>query len=609
MVYGKRMEKITETLTMNKKFRLLSTLLFALCLILPASAKDDNPEFDVNKAYKKFIQLYNTDQEKEFYEVGEQLLEFYRNEDRLEEYYKTELNICLYDVSRSKAMKALERANEMLKQMEEDQFNAYSQVYMALGTIYEDRGNYRMARHFYEEGINSLAENDEGTKIAVYSRIAYLMMLNNPVEAEYWNKKYYKESLNFPPYHQVFLFINGMINFAVNNDHGFRNAYKAYISYHEEHPDLDNYGLKTLDIAMLAFNKQYDEALIMVDTVQNNDINTIGAYDMRTQIYKMMGRYDLALENAQKRADCVDSLNSDMLFTNLNEINAQTGVAWAHTMAAKDHSRMFYIILTMSIIIIGMLTFLVMRFRKNREELSQKNEQLNSALAMAEEGERMKTEFVRSVSHEIRTPLNAINGFNELLNTPGLTLSEEDRTDLLNRIKDNIQAITNIVDEMLRVADKESNEFDSKSDELYCNQFFSNLLYSYRNKVNSSIELKYTTRVINRFQIISNEKGLRKIMDQLIHNAIKFTSKGFIEVHCEENGDMINISVTDTGKGISEEQQEKIFEGFYKIDAFQQGIGLGLTVSKKIAQKLGGDLVLDTSYKDGARFVLTMPVS
>ena len=58
-----------------------------------------------------------------------------------------------------------------------------------------------------------------------------------------------------------------------------------------------------------------------------------------------------------------------------------------------------------------------------------------------------------------------------------------------------------------------------------------------------------------------------------------------------------------------QEQQEKIFEGFYKIDAFQQGIGLGLTVSKKIAQKLGGDLVLDTSYKDGARFVLTMPVS
>ena len=128
--------------------------------------------------------------------------------------------------------------------------------------------------------------------------------------------------------------------------------------------------------------------------------------------------------------------------------------------------------------------------------------------------------------------------------------------------------------------------------------------------MSGAIELNYTTRVINRFEIMSNEEGLTKIMEQLIQNAIKFTSKGSITVHCEltDNDKKLQVSVTDTGRGISAEQREKIFEGFYKADAFDQGIGLGLTVSKKIARKLGGDLTLDESYNTGARFVLTLPV-
>ena len=68
------------------------------------------------------------------------------------------------------------------------------------------------------------------------------------------------------------------------------------------------------------------------------------------------------------------------------------------------------------------------------------------------------------------------------------------------------------------------------------------------------------------------------------------------------------ISVTDTGKGISKEEQEKIFESFYKSDTFEQGIGLGLTISQKIARKLGGNLLLDNNYEGGARFVLALPI-
>jgi signal transduction histidine kinase len=136
------------------------------------------------------------------------------------------------------------------------------------------------------------------------------------------------------------------------------------------------------------------------------------------------------------------------------------------------------------------------------------------------------------------------------------------------------------------------------------------MLYEHRNKVSGAIELTYTTKVINRFQIETNEEGLRKIMEHLIQNAIKFTSKGFIEVHSElsEDQKLLLVSVKDTGVGVSSEQRKRIFEAFYKANAFQQGIGLGLAVSKKIAKKLGGDLTLDESYTDGACFVLSLPV-
>jgi signal transduction histidine kinase len=96
-----------------------------------------------------------------------------------------------------------------------------------------------------------------------------------------------------------------------------------------------------------------------------------------------------------------------------------------------------------------------------------------------------------------------------------------------------------------------------------------------------------------------------------LDNAVKFTEKGSIHINCELEAEQnaIRINITDTGIGIPEDKQEQIFERFYKVDSFSQGIGLGLSVSRMIAQKLGGNLVLDSSYKEGSRFVVTIPIA
>lgn len=597
---------------MSRKFFALLLLVISTALLnistVLADTKDD-PEY--RELYNKFMQLYNkSGHEKEFYQVADKLCDYFREHDMPSEYYKTQLNICLYDTQNDHPMKAMERTNAMLAEMEEEGFDGYSNVYLALGTLYESRGNYRIARYYLEKSIHNLPADDNVGRMSLYSRMAFLLMFHNPVDAKIWNDKYQEESLSFPPYRQIYLFINCMIDFTVNNKHDFDQAYKYYRDYMSEHQDLDHFGDDMVEIAQLAFNEKYEEALTKLDKTKNASIGDLSKYDIKIIIYKMMGQMEQAFNTSQQRMECIDSLFSDMLYNNLNKANSSTDMALTKSLAAQKQRNMLFAILVMAIIIIVMLVFVVMYFRRSKQNLHEKNEQLTSALAMAEEGEKMKTEFVRSVSHEIRTPLNAINGFNELLNTPGLDLPEEERADLLHRIEKNVQDITKIVDEMLRIADKESNEFYPKSDRIYCNQFLQGIIYGYRNKCNAHVELQYTTKVINRFQVLTNTEGLRKVLEQVIENAIKFTKEGFIRLHCErsEDGNKLIISVSDSGCGVPKEQQEHIFDGFYKVDSFEQGIGLGLAVSKKIATKLGGDLIIDSKYIGGARFVLTIPI-
>ena len=164
---------------------------------------------------------------------------------------------------------------------------------------------------------------------------------------------------------------------------------------------------------------------------------------------------------------------------------------------------------------------------------------------------------------------------------------------------------------MLYLSEKESSVYYAKNDQMLCNKILSELIYSYRGKVSPFVELIYNTKVINRFTINTNQEAVVTIVDHLIQNAIKFTNKGSITLSCRstDNEEMLEISVTDTGRGIKPEMRKQIFEQFIKEDRFQQGMGLGLTVSRKMAQKLGGDIVLDESYTKGSRFLLTLPVS
>lgn len=584
--------------------RLIFVVLFPLVSITARAEALTDSAFQ--SVYSRYFKVYSDKTHRdEFYTLSLCLQRHYLEVGNKKSYYMIKMNEVLYETEDDHPYHAIKLSYDMMKEMEADGYNGYSNVYAALGTVFQSRGNYVMAERYFNDALESLEDGDELSAIGIKARLAFLLMLRNPTEAARWNEMYATQSLKWPHYHQAYLFLRAVIEFAQGNCPAFGRTLTEYRRYHDSHGELDDYGQHTLNAIEQAYIGNYDEALALADSAAG-DLDRIALFDLRMHIHEMRGDFASALREADARSRKIDTLNTDMMFDNMNSINAEAGLASARQKEADTRELFYKITLAMAVIIIMLMAFLAFYFLRSRRELSRKNEQLASALSMTEEADKMKTEFVRSVSHEIRTPLNAISGFNQVLNAPGVELSAEERQGMLERVRESVDAITVIVDEMLQMAEQESTMFYPKRDTVMCNQFLSQILQSYQRKVPASVELRYTTKVLNRFSIVTSAEGVRRIVDHLLANAVKFTSKGHIELSCEQDGNKLIISVADTGTGISEEKRGKIFEQFFKADSFRQGIGLGLAVSKKIAKKIGGDLTFDDTYTGGSRFVLML---
>ena len=589
--------------------RILLTTIITLLPILATSA-EEKVDSVFESLYNQFFNLYSEkDKEKEFHEVSNKFQEYLLSQGKTFAYYKIRFNEVLYATEHNQTYQAIKKANQMMDDMKNDGIKKYDLVYSALGNIFESRGNVRMARHYYMEALNYAQKEDTAEVSGIYPRMASLLMLIEPDEAMKWNEKFKASTDGYPPYHKVYLTIRGIIHFTKNEKQAFLNDYKEFEDFCTKHPDLDDYGKYPMEVIKLAYEGKSQEALDKLK-MTTTDLTEIDRYNMAIIIYQLIGEKGEAIKVANQRAYVRDSLNSDMLFDNLNEINVEMNVAKMKQEAAETHIRYFTILSGLLLLVILILIFWIIARRKARKQLIKKNEQLKEALSMAEEANKMKASFIRNITHEIRTPLNAINGFTQLLNNPNFELNEEDKATMTSTIKKNVDNITQIVDEILQVADKESKSVYAKNDTINCCQFLHEMIKKYQSEASFGVTLDCSSNIGKNFTIKTNETALRRIVCHLLDNAVKFTEKGSIHVNCELEAEQnaIRISVTDTGIGIPEDKEEQIVERFYKVDSFSKGIGLGLSVSRMIAQKLGGNLVLDSTYKEGSRFIVTIPI-
>jgi len=249
-------------------------------------------------------------------------------------------------------------------------------------------------------------------------------------------------------------------------------------------------------------------------------------------------------------------------------------------------------------------------------ELTRKNMALDVVSEQATSALRAKNEFLAAMSHELRTPLNAIIGFAEAFEHQTFGSLDDSYISYASDIRQSGQHLLALINDILDVAVIESGGLSLQVDELELEQLIDKAaqmnIETARQK-NIDVEgLKVATGAL----VKADDRRMTQILVNLLSNAVKFTPEdGKIGIDVGKvNKGHISVTVWDTGIGISTEQQKSIFEKFHQVTEHiysrsQEGTGLGLHISRQLARKMGGDIVVESEEDKGSRFTVTVPVA
>jgi signal transduction histidine kinase len=236
-----------------------------------------------------------------------------------------------------------------------------------------------------------------------------------------------------------------------------------------------------------------------------------------------------------------------------------------------------------------------------------------NARTEAEEANRAKTEFLSAMSHELRTPLNAIAGYVDVLDL-GIhgPLTDTQRKDL-ERIKRNQEILLGLISDVLNFARVEAGRIEYSSEAVEIEPLLRGLEEVVGPQVLSNGVSYEQTSDGDGLAAWGDPDRIQQILLNLLTNAVKFTSRGgAISVRARADADRVVVDVTDTGRGIPPDKLEAIFDPFVQVDrhrtdSSQQGVGLGLAISRQLARGMGGDLTVRSLPDEGSTFTVTLP--
>lgn len=250
--------------------------------------------------------------------------------------------------------------------------------------------------------------------------------------------------------------------------------------------------------------------------------------------------------------------------------------------------------------------------REERDTLKRTQQDLIRASEKARQAERHKTEFINNMSHEVATPLNAIVEYSQLI----VDCIDDGKRPYLDKfaktVKLNTDLLLTLVNDVLEIAAMDNTKiklsYSPVSVQLMCDV----ALGSIKNRIAPGVKVVFKQKNDADKIVNTDRQRVVQVLMNLLSNAAKFTESGCIELAYQFNEDStkLTFSVTDTGIGIPKGMESRIFERFEKLNKQSQGIGLGLPICKMVAQLMGGNVTVDTSYSGlGSRFLFTIPVN
>ena len=535
-----------------------------------------------------------------------------------------------------------------------------SEAYTAMGIAYHFQRNYDEAVDSYEQALQHYpADADQSVKLNIYSYYCQVLA----------DMKDFKKTTDVLSEWEQFLdHLTGGDTTKPEYAHWYfryhRERYRVFFarrdlkqaskeldtmqSYLDKEADRELYeaqvaGFRT-QVAMA--NRDYVRAMEWsdreIELCKEQDFNTfLNALRHRSEMLQQLGRYEEALLAYRSYDQQKDSLIKDDTRRQLNEMNKRFEVdelkaEKERTQLKHERTRYQMMAIIAFIVAVALVLFIYWRNRAAKKlqhahrlleasnrELQQSYEHLKVANMRAEESSKMKSNFIQQISHEIRTPLNILSGFTQVITTPGLELGDEEKADISKQITENTGRITSLVNKMLELSDASSQSVLERNDQVPAIMIASQAADN--SGINQATHLTFDLQLDDASAetvLLTHDAQATRALTLLLDNARKFTRKpeAMGQVAADEKkasvvlrmavvGNSQQFIVEDTGIGIPADEAEHIFEEFVQLNDYYDGTGIGLTIARSIARRLGGDVVLDTTYQPGARFVMSLPTA
>ena len=289
--------------------------------------------------------------------------------------------------------------------------------------------------------------------------------------------------------------------------------------------------------------------------------------------------------------------------------------------SCQEQEVRFYNILALVVIII-IFGLLIYFHHRSSVRLKKAYHELEIANKRAQELSRMKSDFIQQISHEIRTPLNILSGFTQVLTMSDAKLDEAMRQEIKGKITENTDRITSLVNKMLELSEARSQTVIECYDKVTAVQIVTEAINA--SGIEKASHLEFDLLIApdaKDVRIQTNLAAAVRSLSLVLDNARKFTAPAEGRPHTPSTDQLQKVvlrltglsgrlffSVEDTGIGIAHKDAERIFDEFVQLDEFYDGTGIGLTVARSLARRIGGDIKVDTAYIGGSRFVMTLPI-
>ena len=559
------------------------------------------PDYTTSKEYlalrDSMHHAFNDGDSARFFPAIQNLLTYLEKQNDLHAYYTQRCNVIVFLMNQQKIYEAYKLARELSMELREKKVD--KEMYMAknmLGHINRYCGNKQEAKENWRDALQMMEKAGYyGNMPPIYMNIVNVALDDSIEETDSLLELALATARKYSPERVFDIESRQTLSYFYRGDYDrFVEGYKAYKAGEEQ--GLSSVHGRELEVYYLSYLGKTDEAIKMAKEELADE-----GKDAIVVILEKAGRWKEAFMALKDETASKDSIDNVVLTNSMMGIRDELRLYEAY----RQNHRTRIIGLTAAIILMGLLIFALFYIVQSRRKHLK---ELQKAYRRATESEKMKAAFIQNVSHEVRTPLNIISGFSQVIADPDLTDSVEERKHMSEMMQKSAHQITSLIDEIIGLSLIESTEKMRRDDTPKINRLLKDLQHNYEDLANKGVIIKLETELDDDFTIKTNENMLKRILAALMENAVKYTEKGSITIKTTTDEQQMKFVIEDTGCGIPADQAENIFGRFVKLNSFKEGIGLGLPLSRKLAEQLGGNVTLDTSYTEGARFIVTLPI-